>query len=106
MSYKLFAFCGFVAIIILSPIKLKIYGYLLGIGKGDGNNVLPTNSTDPTNPDDPHESSEMLVSYVAFTWVFSLATYYFTFYNYREFSEVRHQYYLKWKDTITARSVM
>ncbi|RIA95977.1 hypothetical protein C1645_756070 [Glomus cerebriforme] len=104
MSYKLFAFCGFFALVILSPIK--IYNFLPGTGKGGDNNVFEPNSTDPTNPDNPHESSEMLISYMIFTWVFSLATYYFTFYNYREFSEVRHDYYLKWKDTITARSVI
>jgi len=105
MSYKLFAVCGFFALIILSPIK--VYNFLPLINKGDSNNLFDGNSTDPQNPDKDHtESPGILLSYVVFTWLFSLATYYFTFYNYREFSEVRHRYYLEWKDTISARTVM
>ncbi|CAB4377235.1 unnamed protein product [Rhizophagus irregularis] len=107
MSYKLFAFCGFFALVILSPIK--VYNFIPGMGKVDDNNALddgPFEPTDPNDPNYPHESSEILISYVVFTWVFSCATYYFAFYNYREFSEVRHKYYLKGMDTVTARSVM
>ncbi|CAI2170750.1 11292_t:CDS:10 [Funneliformis geosporum] len=105
MSYKLFAFCGFFALIILSPIK--IYNIFPFFGNDDGNNLFDGNSTDPQFPDDgPTESQGILVSYVVFTWVFSLATYYFTFYNYREFSEVRQRYYLHWKETLSARTVM
>jgi hypothetical protein len=107
MSYKLFAFCGLFALIILSPIK--VYNFLPGIGKGGDDALLddyPIDPSDPNNPNNPPESSEILVSYVVFTWMFSCATYYFAFYNYREFSDVRHTYYLKWKDTVTARSVM
>ncbi|GES81939.1 DUF221-domain-containing protein [Rhizophagus clarus] len=106
MSFKLFAFCGFFALIILSPIK--VYNFLPGFGKGD-DGVLdddPKDPTDPTNPNYPPESSEILISYVLFTWMFSCATYYFAFYNYREFSEVRHNYYLTWKDAVSTRSVM
>lgn len=107
MSYKLFALCGFVALVILSPIK--VYNFIPGMGKVGDNNAHDDDPIDPTDPNDPNyppESSEMLISYVVFTWVFSCATYYFAFYNYREFSEVRHKYFLKGKDTVSARSVM
>ncbi|CAG8632313.1 14778_t:CDS:10 [Funneliformis caledonium] len=107
MSYKLFAFCGIFALIILSP--MKIYNYFPFFGNDDDNNLFDGNPTDPHIPEDDHgpiESQGILVSYVVFTWAFSLATYYFTFYNYREFSAVRHRYYLHWKDTVAARTVM
>ncbi|CAG8760475.1 13556_t:CDS:2, partial [Acaulospora morrowiae] len=96
MSYKLFAFCGLFSLIVLSPIKFSIY-----YSKHEDflNDPVET-------PVDLPEHSLLLVSYVLFTWVFSLATFYFTFYNYREFSKVRHRYYCKWKNSITTKTVM
>src|ERR1051325_11327397 len=106
MSYKLFTFCAFVGFVIVGPIKLAEYVHLLPDkdGNSDGKNFssgpvpLPIEET----PETPGE----LISYALLTWIFSFATFYFTFYNYREFSEIRHIYYLKWKDTISARTVM
>ncbi|CAG8480603.1 9758_t:CDS:2 [Acaulospora colombiana] len=99
MSYKLFAFCGFFGLVILSPIKFSVYY--------SKNDMVKNLDDDPVDlPIEIPESFGVLVSYVIFTWVFSLATFYFTFYNYREFSEVRHRYYCKWKNSITTRTVM
>ncbi|RHZ47076.1 hypothetical protein Glove_593g9 [Diversispora epigaea] len=109
MAYKLFAFCGFFALVVLFPIKFS--NYFPGIGDGEPGNGEPGNDTfnniyDNIPLDDTPESFGLLLSYLLFTWVFTLATFYFTFYNYREFTEFRHSYYCKWKYSITARSVM
>nr|CAG8538620.1 1798_t:CDS:10 [Entrophospora candida] len=75
---------------------------------GDDPNVDNNFGNDPIElpVDDRPEPLPVLISYALFTWVFSIASYYFMFYNYREFSNVRHRYYLKWKETITSRTVM
>ncbi|CAJ0888426.1 997_t:CDS:10 [Entrophospora sp. SA101] len=75
---------------------------------GDDPNVDNNFGNDPIElpVDNRPEPLPVLISYALFTWVFSIASYYFMFYNYREFSNVRHRYYLKWKETITSRTVM
>src|SRR6185369_6365946 len=107
MSYKLFAFCSIFALVVMSPIKF----YDIIYRKPDDD----SHDDDDTHPDDipielpvddRPEPLPILISYAIFTWVFSIASYYFMFYNYREFSDVRHRYYLKWKETITSRTVM
>ncbi|CAG8434402.1 1370_t:CDS:10 [Diversispora eburnea] len=107
MAYKLFAFCGLFALVVLFPIK--IHNYFPGIG--DPDNGEPGNDTfgniyDNTPENETPESFGLLLSYLLFTWVFTLATFYFTFYNYQEFAKFRHLYYRKFKNSITARSVM
>ncbi|CAG8672498.1 16389_t:CDS:10 [Cetraspora pellucida] len=103
MSYKLFAFCSLFGLVVLSPIKFTgyIYGNHSKNPQGDTPVGIPEHDTS-----EPLESYGILLSYVIFTWVFSLATFFFTFYNYREFSIMRHNYYRKWKHTISARTVM
>jgi hypothetical protein len=104
MSYKLFAFCAIAGFVVVGPISLAEYFHLLP-DKNGGRNSFGDGPV-PLPIDDSPESPGVLASYAILTWVYSLATFYFTFYNYREFSEIRHKYYLKWKDTIAARTVM
>ncbi|CAG8567760.1 9302_t:CDS:10 [Ambispora leptoticha] len=97
MSYKLFAFCGVFALLVIGPIKLYDY-----IQRKNGNNFF---DDDPIKI--PDEQNPLIgFSYALFTWVFSLASFYFLYYNYRAFVDVRRQYYLKLKDTLVARTVM
>src|SRR5437762_13586192 len=107
MTYKLFTFCAIAGFVIVGPIKLAEYFHFLPDKNG---NVGGKSSFDgkpvPLPIDESPETPGELASYAILTWVFSLATFYFTFYNYREFSDIRHTYYLKWKDTIAARTVM
>ncbi|CAB4386826.1 uncharacterized protein OCT59_010400 [Rhizophagus irregularis] len=107
MSYKLFTFCAIAGFAVVGPILLAEYFHFLPgkNGNGGGGNSLGGGPV-PLPIEDSPESPGVLASYAILTWVFSLATFYFTFYNYREFSEIRHKYYLKWKDTIAARTVM
>ncbi|CAI2190942.1 16743_t:CDS:2, partial [Funneliformis geosporum] len=105
MSYKLFTFCAIVGFVVVGPIKLSKYLDFFPDGNKDGKNSFD-NGPNPQPIDETPETAGELASYVILTWVFSLATFYFTFYNYLEFSNIRHKYYLKWKDTIAARTVM
>ncbi|CAG8652215.1 10497_t:CDS:2, partial [Dentiscutata heterogama] len=100
MSYRLFAVCSFFGLVVLSPIKLT--GYMPGNYSKNPQDDNPIGI--PEN--DQLESYGILLSYAIFTWVFSFATFYFTYENYREFSIMRHRYYCKWKNTISARTVM
>src|SRR5436189_5567798 len=107
MSYKLFAFCAIVGFVIIGPIKFAEYINLLPGRRGDNGGKKPfSNGPAPLPIDEEPETPGELASYALLTWIFTFATFYFTFYNYREFSDVRHAYYLKWKDTVTARTVM
>ncbi|KAF0519158.1 DUF221-domain-containing protein [Gigaspora margarita] len=102
MSYKLFAFCSFFGLVILSPIKLTSY-----MPSNHSKNPFDNPIGIPENGvPESLESYGTLLSYVIFTWVFSLATFYFAFENYRGFSRMRHRYYCKWKNVISARTVM
>ncbi|CAG8824381.1 3916_t:CDS:2, partial [Racocetra persica] len=103
MSYKLFAFCSFFGLVVLSPIKLT--GYVYGNYSQNPQEDTPIGIPEHDTPE-PLESYGILLSYVIFTWVFSLATFFFTQYNYRKFSRMRRRYYCKWKYNINARTVM
>src|SRR4051812_28223389 len=107
MSYKLFTFCAIIGFVIVGPIKFAEYIHLLPgrHDNDDGKNPFNYNPAPLPIEEEPETPGE-LVSYAILTWIFSFATFYFTFYNYREFCEIRHIYYLKWKDTIAARTVM
>ncbi len=108
MSYKLFTFCAIVGFIIVVPIKLaKYFDFLPGDkdGSDDGKNSF-NDGPSPQPIDETPETPGELAAYLILTWVFSFATYFYTYHNYVEFSEIRHKYYLRWKDTITARTVM
>jgi hypothetical protein len=107
MSYKLFTFCTIVGFVIMGPIKFAEYIDLLPGRRGDNDKKNPFyNGPAPLPIEEYPETHAEFVSYAVFTWIFTFAAFYYTFYNYREFSDVRHSYYLKWKDTITARTVM
>ncbi|CAJ0757706.1 6773_t:CDS:2, partial [Entrophospora sp. SA101] len=88
--------CKFV--IVLSPIGIASYFF--------DDNDFKFDDDGHDDGDKPPDSKSFLVAYAIFTWVFSLATFYFSFYNYKEFTHVRHHYYLKRKDTIATRTVM
>ncbi|RIA85335.1 hypothetical protein C1645_782146 [Glomus cerebriforme] len=106
MSYKLFTFCAIAGFAIVGPIKLAEYFHFLPDKNGNSGGKNSFNDPSPLPIDEKPETPGELASFAILTWVYSLATFYFTFYNYREFSDIRHRYYLKWKDTIAARTVM
>ncbi|CAJ0649645.1 4352_t:CDS:2 [Entrophospora sp. SA101] len=86
------------AVVLLSPIGIASYFF--------DDNDFKFDDDGHDDGDKPPDSKSFLVAYAIFTWVFSLATFYFSFYNYKEFTHVRHHYYLKRKDTIATRTVM
>ncbi|KAG9300270.1 hypothetical protein G9A89_011343 [Geosiphon pyriformis] len=97
MSYKLFGFCALFALFFITPINIY--------DRQNRNKAKDLFDDDPVTM--PNEQSlGIIFSYVVFTWIFSLATFYFMYYNYRTFVEVRRVYYLKLKDTLVARTVM
>ncbi|CAG8434972.1 7713_t:CDS:10 [Ambispora gerdemannii] len=98
MSYKLFTFCCVFALLITSPIKIYDYTRRRKNGKNFFDDE-PISIPDEQNP-------LQIISYALFTWTFSLASFYFLYYNYRAFIDVHRQYYLKFKDTLVARTVM
>ncbi|KAI8330473.1 hypothetical protein BC941DRAFT_440604 [Chlamydoabsidia padenii] len=107
MAAKLFALCGFFGTVVLYPIS-RMGGDLL-------NSTNPNhNSTDNTTAyyylDDPSTtaptSNSFLWIYLFFTYFFCLATFYFTFLNYRDYVRIRQEFMLRIGKSIPSRTVL
>lgn len=99
MAIKLFAFCSFFGVVVLIPI---------GVAGGD----LTTNGTKSTSPTifaaaaAAEPGPKYLFVYLVFTYIFSFATYYFMFENYRDYVRMRRRYCIRLAKSIPARTVM
>ncbi|KAI8084845.1 uncharacterized protein BX664DRAFT_266866 [Halteromyces radiatus] len=109
MAAKLFALCGFFGTVVLYPIS-RMGGDLLN-STDPSNNHTDTNSTsflyyDLATPTAPETSNSFLWIYLFFTYFFCLATFYFTFLNYRDYVRIRQEFMLRIGRTIPSRTVL
>ncbi|KAI8070476.1 hypothetical protein BC940DRAFT_339916 [Gongronella butleri] len=104
MAAKLFGLCGFFGTVVLYPISRM---------GGDLWNGTNPNATEPEPA--PHvwmynsglqQSNSFLWVYLFFTYFFCLATFYFTFLNYRDYVRIRQQFMLKIGLSIPSRTVL
>lgn len=112
MAAKLFALCGFFGTVVLYPIS-RMGGDLLNSTDPNNNNT-DSNSTifhlyldDPsTAPPPAPTSNSFLWIYLFFTYFFCLATFYFTFLNYRDYVRIRQEFMLRIGKSIPSRTVL
>ncbi|CAO3591073.1 unnamed protein product [Absidia cylindrospora] len=110
MAAKLFALCGFFGTVVLYPIS-RMGGDLLNSTDPSNNDTNGNTSLffdDPTNPPTPAPpaSNSFLWVYLFFTYFFCLATFYFTFVNYRDYVHIRQEFMLRIGKTIPSRTVL
>lgn len=111
MGAKLFALCGFFGTVVLYPIS-RMGGDLLNSTNPDNNNtygnvsIYETNLNDPTGGLAAETSNSFLWVYLFFTYFFCLATFYFTFLNYRDYVHLRQLFMLRIGKSIPSRTVL
>ncbi|ORX53130.1 DUF221-domain-containing protein [Hesseltinella vesiculosa] len=99
MAAKLFGLCGFFGTVVLYPISRM---------GGDLWNGTNPNATEPDAlvPRVMQQSESFLWVYLFFTYFFCLATFYFTFLNYRDYVRIRQQFMIKIGRSIPSRTVL
>ncbi|KAI9303434.1 hypothetical protein BJ944DRAFT_250680 [Cunninghamella echinulata] len=104
MGAKLFALCGFFGTVVLYPIS-RMGGDLLN--STNPNDTHRNTSLYETVIADPATSSNsFLWVYLFFTYFFCLATFYFTFLNYRDYVRFRQEFMLRIGKSIPSRTVL
>ncbi|KAL0082064.1 hypothetical protein F4703DRAFT_1917577 [Phycomyces blakesleeanus] len=96
MGIKLFGLCSFFGLTVLIPISMKT-------GNSTNPNITAVNRLSITVID---ESSNSLIAYLVFTYIFTFFTFYFLQQNYDSHIYLRAKYLIRLSKTLTARSVI
>lgn len=101
MAIKLFGICSFLGIVTLIPISVTT------------GNITSTDTENVTNGGLDRlaitvldDSSDYLVAYLIYTYLFCLLTFFFLYRNYRSFIILRSAYLIRLSKTLTNRSIM
>ncbi|CAO3586312.1 unnamed protein product [Absidia cylindrospora] len=110
MAAKLFALCGFFGTVVLYPIS-RMGGDLLNSTDPNNNNTHGNTTLfyahiAPPPPTPAPTSKSFLWIYLFFTYFFCLATFYFTFFNYRDYVHIRQEFMLRNGKSIPSRTVL
>ncbi|KAI9019502.1 hypothetical protein CLU79DRAFT_836505 [Phycomyces nitens] len=96
MGIKLFGICSVFGLTVLVPISMQT-------GNATNPNITAVNRLSITVID---ESSNSLIAYLVFTYIFTFFTFYFLQQNYDSHIYLRAKYLIRLSKTLTARSVI